>query len=125
MSARRVASHPHVTENAGRVALMRGPLLYCMEQIDNPGTALTDIELPDEASFRTDFRPDLLGGAVAITADARLNAPDDSWSTALYRTAQLDVGAVGHEQVSLTFIPYHIWANREPGAMRVWLRRDA
>jgi uncharacterized protein len=125
MSARRVESHPHVTENAGRVALMRGPLLYCVEQMDNPGMALIDIELPDEASFWTDFRPDLLGGAVAIIADARLKAPDDSWSTKLYRTAQFDVGAVGHEQPSLTFIPYHTWANREPGAMRVWLRRDA
>ena len=94
MPVRCVESHPYVEENAGRVALMRGPLLYCVEQIDNPDTALDDVELPDEAAFRADFRPDLLGGVVALTADARVRPPDDSWSAALYRTAGPDVGAV-------------------------------
>jgi DUF1680 family protein len=125
MPVRRVESHPYVVENAGRVALMRGPLLYCVEQIDNPDAALDDVALQDEASFRTDVRPDLLGGVVALTADALIRAPDDSWSTALYRTARFDREAVGRERVSLTAIPYHAWANREPGPMRVWLRRSA
>jgi uncharacterized protein len=125
MPVRRIESHPYVVENTDGVALMRGPLLYCVEQIDNPATPLNDIELPDEAPFQTEFRPDLLGGVVAITADARLNPPDDSWSTALYRRAQVDSGATDRERVSLTAIPYHTWANREPGPMRVWLRRDA
>jgi DUF1680 family protein len=71
MPVRRIESHPHVVENAGRVALMRGPLLYCVEQSDNPAAALDDVELPDEASFRTDFRPELLGGVVALAAEAR------------------------------------------------------
>jgi DUF1680 family protein len=125
MLVRRVESHPYVVENAGRVALMRGPLLYCVEQVDNPAMALDDIELPDEASFGTDVRPDLLGGVVALTADARVSAPADSWSTTLYRTAESAVKAVRHERVSLTAIPYHAWANREPGPMRVWLRRSS
>jgi DUF1680 family protein len=125
MPVRRIESHPYVAENAGRVALMRGPLLYCVEQIDNPDTTLNDIELPDEATFQADFRPDLLGGVVVLTADARINPPDDSWSTALYQRAQVDVGAVDRKRVSLTATPYHAWANREPGPMRVWLRRGA
>jgi len=125
MPVRRIESHPYVVENAGRVALMRGPLLYCVEQIDNPDTALDDLELPGEASFLTDFWPNLLGGVVALTVDARVNPPEDSWSTALYRTARFDDGAVGRDQVSLTAIPYHTWANRDPGPMRVWLRRGA
>jgi uncharacterized protein len=125
MPVRRVESHPYVVENAGRVALMRGPLLYCLEQIDNPAAALDDIELPDEASFGTDFRPDLLGGVVALTADARVSAPADPWSTTLYRTAEPAVKAVRHERVSLMAIPYHAWANREPRPMRVWLRRSS
>jgi len=112
-------------ENARRVALMRGPLLYCVEEIDNPDAELDDLELPAETSFQTEFRPDLLGGVVVLTADARGSSPDDSWSKALYRTAQFDVGAVDRERVSLTSIPYHTWANRAPGPMRVWLRRGA
>ena len=72
MPVRRVESHPYVDENAGRVALMRGPLLYCVEQSDNPDAALATSSFPDEASFRADFRPDLLGGVVALTADARV-----------------------------------------------------
>jgi DUF1680 family protein len=125
MPVRRVESHPYVVENAGRVALRRGPLLYCLEHIDNPAAALDDIELPDEASFRTDVRPDLLGGVVALTADARVSAPADPWSTTLYRTAEPAVKAVRHERVSLMAIPYHAWANREPRPMRVWLRRSS
>jgi DUF1680 family protein len=125
MPVRRIESHPYVVENSGRVALMRGPLLYCVEQIDNPATMLNDIELPDEAPFQTDFRPDLLGGVVTLTANAWMNPPADSWSTALYRRAQVDAAAADREGVSLTAIPYHAWANREPGPMRVWLRRGA
>jgi uncharacterized protein len=125
MPVRRIESHPCVAENVGRVALMRGPLLYSVEQVDNPDTALNIIELPDQASFRADFRPDLLGGVVALTADARVNASDDSWTSALYRTAEPDVNVVDPEWVSLTAIPYHAWANREPGPMRVWLRRGS
>jgi DUF1680 family protein len=104
---------------------MCGPLLYCVEQIDNPDTALNDIELPDGVSFRADFRTDLLGGVAVLTADARVNAPDDAWATALYRTAESDVRVVGGELASLTAIPYHAWANRKPGPMRVWLRRGS
>ena len=123
MPVRRVESHPYVVENAGRVALMRGPLLYCVEQVDNPDTRLNNIELPIQSSFRAEFRSDLLGGVVALTADAEVNAPDDSWTSALYRTAKPEVNVVDPERVSLTAIPYHAWANREPGPMRVWLRR--
>ena len=123
MPVRCVESHPYVVENAGRVALMRGPLLYCVEQVDNPDMVLNDIELPDQASFRADFRPDLLSGVVAVTADARVNAPSDSWATALYRATASDLRMENREGVSITAIPYHAWANREPGPMRVWLRR--
>jgi DUF1680 family protein len=125
MPVRRVESHPHVAENTGRVALMRGPLLYAIEQIDNPDTALDDVELPDAASFRADFRPDLLGGVVVLTTDASAHAPDDSWATALYRTAESGERVVDGERVFLTAIPYHAWANRAPGPMRVWLRRGS
>ena len=122
MPVRHVESHPYVEENAGRVALMRGPLLYCLEQIDNPAVPIRDIEILNEASFQAEWRTDLLGGVVALTTGARLARPDESWSNALYRTARSTPQAAG-EREAITAIPYHAWANREPGAMRVWLRR--
>jgi DUF1680 family protein len=122
MPVHRVESHPYVEENAGRVALMRGPLLYCVEQIDNPGVAIRDIEVPDDAVFQAQWSPDLLEGVVTLTSDARLAHTDDSWVDSLYRTAQPTPHTTG-ERVAITAIPYHAWANREPGAMRVWLRR--
>ncbi|MEJ7815303.1 MAG: hypothetical protein WKF53_09010 [Rubrobacter sp.] len=60
---RRVECHPYVTENTGRVALMRGPLLYCVEQADNLGVDLRDLVLED-ATFSARFDPELLGGVV-------------------------------------------------------------
>ena len=122
MPVRRVESHPYVEENAGRVALVRGPLLYCVEQFDNPGVVIREIEVPDDAVFQPQWRSDLLDGVVALTTDARLARPEDSWADALYRTAQPTPHTTG-ERVAITAIPYHAWANREPGAMRVWLRR--
>ncbi|MCD6032755.1 MAG: hypothetical protein K0S78_4937, partial [Thermomicrobiales bacterium] len=125
MPVRCAESHPYVVENTGRVALLRGPLLYCVEQTDNPDVALDDVELPNVATFRADFRPDLLGGVVLLSAGAEVNRPDDSWTTALYRSIQHDASVATRERVSLTAIPYHAWANREAGPMRVWLRRSS
>jgi hypothetical protein len=123
MPVRRVKSHPYVEENAGRVALMRGPLLYSVEQADNPGLAIRDIELPVDAAFDPEYRPDLLGGVVVLTVEGRAGSPDDSWAHTLYRTAHGDGTTPGAKRVTMTAIPYHAWANREPGPMRVWLRR--
>jgi DUF1680 family protein len=123
MPVRRVECHPFVEENAGRVAWMRGPLLYCIEQSDNPGVDLRELTLQDNASIRAANRPDLLGGIVALTAEARQIVPDASWSSTLYQIPHLDAAPSHGEPVAITAIPYFAWANREPGAMRVWLRR--
>ena len=69
---------PLCCENAGRVALVRGPLLYCAEQADNPGVDLRDLVLgSEEPTVR--LEPELLGGVVALQAEARAAAPDDGW----------------------------------------------
>jgi DUF1680 family protein len=125
MPVRPVESHPHVSENAGRVALMRGPLLYCVEAADNPGVTLDDVELAPTTAFTADVRSDLLGSVVTLTGDVRLAAPDTSWSGRLYRTARVDDDLPPTQSGGITAIPYYAWANREPGAMRVWLRREA
>jgi DUF1680 family protein len=123
MPVRRVAAHPAVEENAGRVALMRGPLLYAVEQADNPGVDLRELVLPDDATIEASFRPDLLGGVVALRAGATTVAPGDGWRSRLYRTAAFGPDSARPVPAQVTAIPYHAWANREAGPMRVWLRR--
>ena len=110
MPVRRVECHPYVAENAGRVALMRGPLLYCLEGVDNAGFDLRDVVLGADTEFSTTFRPDLLDGVVALRGEAEVVPPGDAWADRLYRP------------VEITAVPYYAWANREPGPMRVWLR---
>ena len=121
MPVRRVEAHPYVADDAGRVALTRGPILFCVEGADNPGVDPRDVVLPDEAVLSEERRPDLLGGVVVLTGEAEVSPPGEGWYGRLYRTAapQKD-GTTG--KTELTAVPYHAWANREPGPMRVWLR---
>lgn len=122
MPVRRIVAHPYALENAGRVALMRGPLIYCLEQIDHPGIDLRDIVVPDAAELNHSFRSNLLGGAEVVETEAVKTSPDPGWAAALYR----DVGIVAAsvtEPMKLTAIPYFMWANRKVGSMQIWLKR--
>jgi DUF1680 family protein len=120
MPVRLVESHPYVAENRGRVALMRGPLLYCVEAADNLGYDLRDIVLDGEIPSAR-FAPDLLDGIAVLDVRAHTMKPDSDWNESLYRT----VGPNGdHRDAGIrdvVAIPYYSWANREPGAMLVWL----
>jgi DUF1680 family protein len=122
MPVRRVESHPYVPGNAGRVALMRGPLLYCLEAVDHPGIDLRDVVLPPDAAVEAAFRPDLLQGVVALSAEGQLVPPDAGWTGRLYRTVAPH--PVREPQpVELLAVPYYAWANREAGRMQVWVRK--
>ena len=121
MPVRRVECHPHVAENAGCVALMRGPLLYCVEQADNPGLDPRDLVLPTGSDISAHFDHGLLGGMTALKIRAEVLAPDDAWDGCLYRPAPGQPVARRVQSVELTAVPYYAWANRKPGAMRVWL----
>jgi uncharacterized protein len=119
MPVRRVECHPYVVENAGRVALTRGPLLYCVEQADVHD--LRDLLL-DSTEPTARFEPELLGGVVVLQAGVRSAAPDAGWEDRLYRTAYPREADTQTYASRITAVPYYAWANREPGAMRVWLR---
>lgn len=110
----RLHADPRVRADRGRVALRRGPLVYCVEQADHEA-AVPDLILPRDAALAETPRPDLFGGIVTLTAVAR--ALDGSgWGPALYRPAP-----PLPRPAALTAIPYFLWANRSPGAMAVWL----
>jgi DUF1680 family protein len=119
---RPVECHPHVPENAGRVALMRGPLLYCVEGADHPGLDLRDVVLPAGTALSAAFRSDLLGGVVVLRSQAQVVSPGAAWDGRLYRTVPPRGEEPASQPVELMGVPYYAWANREPGPMQVWLR---
>ena len=125
MPVERIVSHPRVLENTNRVALRRGPLLYCVEAADHLIGDVRDFVLADDVEIVAAMRPDLLDGVVVLTADAEMEMAAPGWHGALYRTA--DAAAKDQpgrsSSVTLTAIPYYAWANRGTGPMTVWLRR--
>ncbi|HTE17678.1 MAG TPA: beta-L-arabinofuranosidase domain-containing protein [Armatimonadota bacterium] len=119
MPVTRVRSHPYVTNNAGRVALRRGPLVYCIEQTDLHGVDPRDVVLPAGSELSAAWEPDLLGGIVTLRGPATARDHAAAWNGDLYRT---DAEAPPAERaIELTAIPYYAWANREPGGMAVWI----
>ncbi len=116
MPVERVEAHPAVGENCGRVALRRGPLVYCLEEVDN-GTNLHEIVLPADAALQASFEEDFLGGVVVIEGEAK-RRDSERWGDALYRPASSVL-----ETAPIRAIPYYAWANREPGEMLVWLQQ--
>lgn len=122
MPVRRMESHPYVLENNGRVALMRGPLLYCVEEADHPGADLRNLILPGDSALAASYRADLLGGAVMLVGRGLVARPDPGWDWQLYRTVEAASVPDEARPVEITAIPYFAWANREPGAMQVWLK---
>jgi DUF1680 family protein len=97
MPVRRVMCNEAVEANRGRVALMRGPLVYCVEGVDNGGS-VADLSLGDNAVLSVEHRPELLNGVTVIR---------------------------GEGARPLTAIPYYAWSHRGAGEMAVWLRQES
>ncbi|MFN8314267.1 MAG: glycoside hydrolase family 127 protein [Cyclobacteriaceae bacterium] len=110
MEVRRIVSRPELKQDVERVALQRGPLVYCVEGADNNGKAW-DLILPDGAAFKTAYQKDLLEGVTTI----QFQAP----------TVQIsgDGQTVTTEVKTITAIPYYAWCNRGQNPMQVWLPR--
>src|SRR5438874_10176459 len=118
-----VAANPRVAEDRGKIAVRRGPMIYCMEELDQEhGVALADLSLaPGQRSgkeFRNEYKADLLDGVVFLRH--RGSAYEVSSATeALYSPVNAASGKT--RPADLTFIPYYVWANRQPSAMQVWV----
>lgn len=114
----RMIAHASVAEDAGRVAFQRGPLVYCLEDVDHD-VPVGQLILPDDASISARFAADLLGGVVVLEGEAL--APElNAWDGALYRPL---ADAAPQRRVALRAIPYYAWDNRTPGCMTIWLPR--
>ncbi|WP_369188778.1 glycoside hydrolase family 127 protein [Streptomyces sp. R08] len=111
---------PRVDAVRGCLAIERGPLVYCLEQADQPGGLDPDaVVLNPAAPLREQVRPDLLGGLTTVVATGSVLPPDEPgwWPYSPHGTKPPRV--VG--PVVLTAVPYYAWAHRGPGAMRVWV----
>ncbi len=114
MPVKKKFSRHEVDVNRGRLALTRGPLVYCLEQIDN-GSELDAMTIPSDADFSPQERSDLLDGIVVLTGPA---VRERTSADALYADEPPAM-----EQIQATAIPYFAWNNRGPGEMLVWVRR--
>jgi hypothetical protein len=104
MPVRRITSNPAVQSNLGKVALQRGPIVYCLEQADN-GERVRRTAVPESAPIKTEWRPDLLMGVTVLkgtgVAQESLSEPPAS--------------------APFTAVPYYSWNNRGAEAMVVWV----
>ena len=121
MRVERIHADPRVRSAFGKVALQRGPLVYCLEEVEN-GPNLGLVRLPQDAALEAVESPDLLGGVVGIRANGVVAARADQGQGGggdLY-TRNGSPNTPSAKQ--LVFIPYYAWANRAPGEMTVWIR---
>ena len=116
MPVQRLKAHPKVEADLGRVALQRGPLVYCLEATDNYGQ-VRNLVLPPDALLSARRRADLLGGVTVIQGPA-LALHRVTWHDKLYVPS---TAVPGVTNTQFTAVPYYANANRQPGEMEVWI----
>jgi hypothetical protein len=121
MHAGLIEPHPAIESTRGSVAIERGPLVYCLEQADHGDTPIAELEIDPTAALASRWDPELLEGVVVLRA-AGFRVDTSSWDGRLYRPFRSEAPPAP-QRVELTAIPYFAWANRKPGAMRVWVPR--
>jgi hypothetical protein len=122
MAAQVIEANPRVVDDYGRVAVQRGPLIYCLEQLDQPqGVPLYDVSLDlrknASSQFQEQFESNLLGGIVVLKHPGAADQNSTSEAKLYYSYAAAPAQT---RAVELQFVPYYAWANRAPTPMQVW-----
>lgn len=117
MPVRRVYGNPLLRHVAGKVAVQRGPLVYCLEEADN-GAQLHNLRLAKESGFTLIQGKGIFAHHILIQAEGVRMACSQPEQQALYR---YDSAPTQAEPQTLTFIPWFSWANRGEGEMRIWV----
>jgi DUF1680 family protein len=107
MDVRRVVANTNVPEDNGKVALQRGPIMYCAEWKDNNGLA-SNLIVPRNTEFKPEYQKELLNGVTILKGSVKNINVDASGQN------------VSTQDATLTAIPYYAWANRGKGEMMVW-----
>jgi DUF1680 family protein len=110
MNIHRVTANNKVAEDRGKVAIERGPIVYCIEGVDNSNN-ISNVILPDNAELKAEFKADQFNGVTVITGDA-----------VAFETAA-DGLSINTKKLSFTAIPYYTWNNRGLSKMKVWIPR--
>lgn len=118
MHAYFIKANPLLSVNLGKVAVQRGPFVYCIEEADN-GSALHTIKIDPTAPLKEEFGQGLFDGTVLLKAQGSKIDTQTSAQQALYSSYQPN--AETYQPVEVTLIPYYAWANRGEGEMRVWI----
>lgn len=116
MEVRFVKSHPRIRETFGKVAVHRGPLVWCAEEIDN-GPGLHRLMLDPAPTVRSERALDLGPGALRLLIPA--HRMEDPATSEAFQELLADP-----KPVTVTLVPYHLWGNRTEGEMRVWLQQE-
>jgi DUF1680 family protein len=121
MPVRLTVAHPSVDAVRGAVAIERGPIVYCLESADQPADVdLNRVELLVDEPLDEQPREDFLGGPAVLVTATGLLRDDSGWAGTAWRTLAERPAADGR-RVTLTAIPYHLWANRGPSVMRIFV----
>lgn len=119
MAVEQMRANKKVHYDAGRIAIQRGPLVYCLEEADN-GKYLNQISIAGEPELKAVFEPELLGGCVTISGKAfREKEADEGEADMLYAPLTME-----KQEIMIKALPYFLWNNREPGEMQVWIRKS-
>lgn len=114
MPAELIQANPKVRADAGKAAIQRGPVVYCLEQEDN-GENLSALRLDTCSGLKTVYEADKPGAPAIIAKGFRTT--DGTWEDRLYRPYERQ-----EESVEIKAVPYFLWGNRKPGEMQVWVR---
>ncbi|MCF7754073.1 glycoside hydrolase family 127 protein [Paenibacillus xylanexedens] len=115
----RMKGHDHIKTTFGKVAIQRGPFMYCLEEVDN-GRGLHRIQLPRDAEFHIGSGEQMPLGVPDLTTIGQRIVSQEDWGIHLYRSdVHWDT-----QPAELQFIPYFTWANRDEGEMSVWIRES-
>ncbi|HEX3038039.1 MAG TPA: beta-L-arabinofuranosidase domain-containing protein [Oscillospiraceae bacterium] len=115
MPVQMIAANPKVRADAGKVAIQRGPLVYCIEESDN-GSNLSAVSLSKNSSLTASYDENLLGGMVVIEGNA-MRTDEDNWGSQLYKPFECS-----EKETTIKAIPYYAWGNRGKGEMLTWVR---
>lgn len=107
MDVQKIISNEKVTDNIGKVALERGPLVYCAEWVDNFGLT-SNLIVPSASTFKPEYKPEILNGVTVLTGNA------------IAVTVDSEKNSVSSKSQTLTAIPYYAWAHRGKGEMSIW-----
>lgn len=120
MPAQLIESHPLVEETRNEVAVKRGPIVYCLESDDLPKEVrLSDIRLSSTMTLHSSYEANLLGGIGTLEGNVSVH-DSGAWDGKLYRPLAPRV----NRSISVKFVPYYAWGNRDAREMSVWLPLD-